>query len=117
MLAILAWNMTSIKYNGNPTDDKFEASVLSSKFEKLGQERRIKILEGFKLLSEAQKNEFMNLKNIRIKYFHLWSGDFSEMKSDSCRCFKIITDLIKDILQIGINNPEIPTLCVGTHRV
>lgn len=103
MLAILLWEMSNVSFNGKIIDHKFEKEVLGRKFEKLGQENRIRVLRGFELLSEEHYNIFNSIRTIRTDYFHLWSGDFSKMQSDATLCYKNAMRLVKEILQIGIS--------------
>lgn len=106
MLALLVWEMSPVTYNGQGIEDTFERDVLGSKFERLGQERRLGVLKGLGLLTEEHFEMFSFLKNTRRKYFHLWSGDFSNLQTDARECYFKAMELIKKILQISISGKQ-----------
>lgn len=106
MLASLVWEMNSVSFNGEQIDKTFEKNVLGNPFEKMGQERRIKVLKGLGLINDIQAQFFDNLRTIRRKYFHLWSEDFSKMQEDARCCYFEAMKLIKSILQIGLSKDK-----------
>jgi hypothetical protein len=107
MLAQITWEMTPITHNKKRVTEVFEKGVLGSKFEKLGQERRISILHAFGAINDSQRKLFADLKNKRRGYFHLWSTGTENLKEDSLSSFKWALTLTCEILQIGIS-PNVP---------
>ena len=75
MLAILVWQMTEVRLNQSALDDTVEKELLGRTFENPGQEQRIKVLRGFGLLQDAETRRLDELRLVRKKYFHLWSGE------------------------------------------
>ncbi len=106
MLSQLAWKMTPVTHNQKRMTDEFEKNVFGRSFEKLGQDRRLKILRAFGAISEHQYNDFTKIKNERRIYFHLWSKCTENIKMDSLSSYKGALRLIRDILQVGISQQE-----------
>ena len=107
MLTQLTWKMTPVTHNQNRVTNEFEKRVFGSKFEKLGQQRRLSVLHAFGAITDLQHQLFTYLKNKRRTYFHLWSPGTENIKDDSLDCYKMALTLTREILQISIS-PEEP---------
>lgn len=106
MLAQLVWEMESIFNDEEEMVDELEKSYFGSRFEKLGQERRVRILRASRRISHSQADAFTELRTTRRKYFHLWSESVAEAEQDAEKCFVNANTLIQEILQISISNEE-----------
>lgn len=104
MLATLVWLMNTPSLNGQPITAETEKALWGKNFEKLGQNERTGVLRAFNLITDPQKTLFDFLRTTRRKYFHLWSGDLQQAKSDALTTFFKIMELIDEILQIKIGN-------------
>lgn len=106
MLALLLWQMTPLTHNDKSITPDFEKSILGDEFEKLRQDRRIKILKAFGAMQNDTAQLFDDLRTTRRKYFHLWSSDVSKAKKDAYNCFHKVAKLIKKILKMEINKEK-----------
>ena len=106
MLAQLVWEMESIFNDEAERIDELEKAYFGSRFEKLGQERRVQILQASRRISQAQVDAFTELRTTRRKYFHLWSESVAEAEQDAEKCFVNVNTLVQEILQIGISEEE-----------
>lgn len=113
MLALLLWKMTPLTHNGQPLTPVFEKGIWGSEFEKLGQDKRIKILEAFGAIDADTVCLFNELRTRRIKYFHFWSTDVSNSKNDAFDCFLMVSHLIAKILKIKLNANKPGTLVLN----
>lgn len=102
MLAILLWKINDVKLKGKPITEKQEKGLFNSTFEKLGQKRRLDILNTFGHIKETQYNSFISIKNIRRPYLHLWSVNLHNEKKDALITLKKTLQLFKEITGIGL---------------
>ncbi len=106
MLAQLVWEMEPLAKDPNAQSEELEIAFFGSRFEKLGQERRIRILSATNRISQIQNKEFTLLRTTRRKYFHLWSESTEGIEKDARECFVQVNSLVKSILQISISPNE-----------
>lgn len=113
MLAQLVWDMESIFKAEKDREDELEKAFFGSSFEKLGQERRVRILYSSHRVTEEQRNSFDELRTTRRKYFHLWNEPVEHVEKDAKKCFENANSLIHGILQINISEIEPGKLVVN----
>jgi hypothetical protein len=94
MVAIFIFEINSFKLNKRIISDEDQKALFGSKFEKLGQERRVKILHTFGVITDEMEDSFSVLRNIRRRYLHLWSQDHEKLPSDAIRCFEAAVLLV-----------------------
>jgi hypothetical protein len=87
MVAILLWETTEVHLNAKPMTTRDEEAVFGSSFEKLGQDRRIRILRAYAVATEDILKQFGMIKDIRRKYLHLWSQDHESLPEDAVKSF------------------------------
>lgn len=102
MVAMLTWEMSEPQLNGKPVDEEQEVALFGSRFEKLGQERRVSILKAYSMIAGPAVAAFDTIRAIRRRYLHLWSQDHDRLPTDAIACFKAATDLV-----IGVTGREI----------
>ncbi|MEE9537508.1 MAG: hypothetical protein V3V51_08685, partial [Desulfobacterales bacterium] len=68
--------------------------IFSKTFEKLGQYRRIKVLEGFECIGEELKQQFETIRLKRNKYLHFWSGEQENVEEDARTAFGAAVHLV-----------------------
>lgn len=102
MLAILLWKINNVRLKNKPITERDEEGLFKYSFEKLGQERRLSILKTFGQISEEQYSDFMDIKNSRKPYLHLWSANLSKEKNDALKVFKKAFKLFGAITGIGL---------------
>jgi len=98
MVAILYFDISDTKINGEKIDEQKQKLLFGCKFEKLGQERRIKTLRFFNIISQETEDKFHKIRNIRRKYLHLWSQDHQRVSTDSIEIFKATTSIVAEII-------------------
>jgi hypothetical protein len=94
MVSILLFDINSLKINHTDLTKKDQEAVFGSKFEKLGQERRVNILYTFGIINSEMKQNFDIIRNIRRGYLHLWSQDHEKLPLDSVKCFEAAVLLV-----------------------
>jgi hypothetical protein len=52
--------------------DQSERAVFGSEFERLGQERRVRVLSSFSLIDSLAEGRFNTIRETRRGYLHLW---------------------------------------------
>ena len=78
MLAILQWELSESSLNNQPMTQRDEAALFGDPFERLTQDRRIKVLVAYGLISEPVRADLDLIRTTRRKYLHLWSEDHQE---------------------------------------
>jgi len=94
MVAILLWHLTEARLNAQPMTPENEAALFGSPFEKLGQDRRVKVLAAYGVVSPEVEKMFDTITNIRRKYLHLWSQDHDRLSDDAVTCFHAAIGLV-----------------------
>jgi hypothetical protein len=100
MLALLLWQITPTVLNGKQIDEEKEKALWGRTFEKMGQEKRINLLDAFGVLAVSDKKLFDFLRETRRKYFHFWSATTEKIESDALQSFLKISSLVQSILKI-----------------
>jgi len=106
MLAQLIWESYPLKINEKEFSKNDEKKILGSKFEKMNQSRRLKVLFGFKFISNSQKQKFDEIRNARNRYFHRWSEPMDSIKEDAKKSFHNVSMLIKEVFDIELDTDE-----------
>jgi hypothetical protein len=87
MLAILLFDISEIYVNGAPMTEATQAALFGSRFERLGQERRVKILHGYGLIDDGVKASFDLVRTKRARYLHHWSQEHHTLAKDARECY------------------------------
>lgn len=87
MVAVLLWELAEASLNGRPMTAEDEAALFGSTFEKLGQDRRVKVLASYGLVAPSVVSMFDAVRLARRKYLHLWSQDHDRLSEDAVACF------------------------------
>jgi len=102
MLAILLWKINDVRFKGNSILEQDEVGLFGTSFEKLGQDRRLKILKTFSYINENQLINFEAIRLNRKPYLHLWTADLANEQADALNVFKKSFLLFKQITGIGL---------------
>ena len=94
MVALLLWQLTEASLNGRLMTTEDEAALFGSSFEKLGQERRVRVLTSYGIISPEVVAMFDTIRQIRRKYLHLWSQDHDRLPNDAVACFHAAIGLV-----------------------
>lgn len=107
MLAILLFEVSGISLNEKTMEVSDEERLFGRKFEKLGQERRTKILRAFNLINADLESRFDLVRNLRNKYLHLYSQDHAELPVDAVKIYDTAVFLTVEILGQDIKDGKI----------
>lgn len=88
MLAIMVFEVADPEINGSTMCDDEQKKLFGSTFERLGQHRRVEILQAYGLIDGELKASFDRIRETRRKYLHVWSSDHSKLPDDAVECFR-----------------------------
>ena len=94
MVAVLLWELAESKLNSQAMTEREETALFGRKFEKLGQERRVRILEAYRIIASKVADDFDTIRRIRRQYLHLWSQDHQRLAEDAVKCFHAAIGLV-----------------------
>ncbi len=94
MVAMLLWEIMDSQINGRPMTKNDENLLFGSKFEKLGQERRVKVLSAYGIIGDKTRSDFDKIRQIRNQYLHLWSHDHDRLPTDGVQSFHAAVSLV-----------------------
>ena len=94
MLAILLWDLAGAELGGKPMTVKDEDALFGSAFERLGQDRRVRVLDAYGQISVPVKADFDLLRSVRRKYLHLWSQDHDRLPADAIEVYRACLRLV-----------------------
>jgi hypothetical protein len=94
MVALLLWQLADRNVNGRQMTLEDEAALFGSSFEKLGQERRVRVLAAYEIVAPNVMEMFDKIRLIRRKYLHLWSQDHERLPEDAVACFHAAIGLV-----------------------
>jgi hypothetical protein len=107
MCALFEFELAEVRVGKEVLDTEAQARIFGSTFEKLGQDRRVKVLLAFGLVGEEAEKAFEQIRLIRKKYLHLWSQDTSSMRGDAVECFRSATKLVDKVLGFDVKDGNI----------
>ena len=70
-------------------------------YERLGQERRVKVLSAYGIITQFFVEDFETIRLTRNKYLHRWSQDHKTLSIDAEKCFRAATRLV--VLAMGLD--------------
>lgn len=105
MVAILLWEISPYPRGSPPLADKEQKQLFGRTFETLGQERRIDVLRGFRLIDDDTKAALSQLKAIRNRYLHFFSQPHDSLPGDARSAMdaarRVVTFTLKPTFQDG----------------
>ena len=104
MVAILLFEMTELSIDGRPLDEGNQDGLFGASFEKLGQERRAKVLVTYGIIDRATLKELTDIRVIRRRYLHLLSKDHNKLAADAARTFNLAVSVVVKAMGLGIAN-------------
>jgi|APFre7841882630_1041343.scaffolds.fasta_scaffold05247_5 predicted membrane protein len=124
MVTMLLFEITQFRLNNRPMSEKDQVSVFGRKFEKLGQDRRVKILAAYVVIDKNLECAFERIRTSRNRYLHLWSQDHEQLPLDTIKSFEAAVVLVVSAIGQNIKDGKIvmnPTLVIylkqkGTYR-
>jgi len=98
MVAILVWELGEATIGGHPMNAAEQKALFGTTFERLGQERRIKVLAAYRMIDQEAMSRFDTVREIRRKYLHVWSQDHDTLPTDAKTCFHAAVALVTAII-------------------
>lgn len=93
MVAVLLWKLAETKLNDQMMGEGEEKALFGRSVEKLGQERRVKILAAYGIVEPDCVADFDTIRKVRNQYLHSWSHDHGHDQVDAEKCFRAATRL------------------------
>lgn len=103
MAIIFQYETLKIKINGRDSEDVVK-KMHGRKFEKLGQEQRVKILSALGFLDDELIEKFNIIRECRREYLHFLSKDLENVAPDAKKAFDAILDIVVKILGVRIGD-------------
>ena len=107
MAAILIYDLSKFTVDGEPLNEARQVAVFGSKFEKLGQERRVTVLWGNRLIDDSLRSAFDKIRTIRRSYLHLWSASHASLEADAVECFKSAVVIVVSTLGLSVEDGKL----------
>lgn len=98
MVAILTWKLAEPTFAGRKLAEGTEAAVLGSEFERLGQERRVRVLQGLGLIPDDVAALFTTIRLARSRYLHRWSEHHGELANQARDCYHAAVALVVGLI-------------------
>jgi len=119
MVAVLLYELSEIKINNRKMTLSDEKALWGSSFEKLGQDKRVKILHVYNIIDDETKAHFDLIRTTRKKYLHLWSQDHDSLPKDAVQLFNSAAAVVVKAIGQDIREGKIylnPTLIKYLER-
>jgi hypothetical protein len=100
MTIIFLFDIASININGSKLDDSAQKKLFGNTFEKLGQERRIEILEAYEILNKDLAREANQIRGIRRSYLHILSKEHINLEKDAENIYKSTSLLLGEMITL-----------------
>jgi hypothetical protein len=107
MVAVLLFDISGVAINNNIMNVKTQENLFGCSFEKLGQDRRIKILSAYDLIDSDLQNFFDELRSIRKRYLHLYSQEHVKIAVDARKAIESSVQIVVRALGIDIHNGKL----------
>jgi len=115
MITIFLFELASFTINGVKLDDVAQKKLFGSTFEKLGQDRRLEVLEVYGILKKESVNEANQIRGIRKMYLHILSKEFTSLEKDAEKVYKSASLLVGEM--VTLKPGEGGTITVPSHLV
>jgi hypothetical protein len=102
MVAILMYEVREFTINGKPLDEKTQKGIFSMSFEKLGQDRKIEVLNALSMINEQEKQAFTTVKTIRKNYLHYLSQPHDKIRENARTAFGATANLVVWLMGLGV---------------
>jgi hypothetical protein len=113
MITIFLFDRAGPTINGAKMDLTIQKKLFGNSFEKLGQERRVEILEAYGILKKELADAADQIRGIRRAYLHILSKEFNGLEKDAETAYKCATKLVTEI--VGLTPAESGTVNVPPH--
>ncbi len=98
MVAMLISDISEFKINQKLMEKADQEALFGSEFEKLGQDRRVKVLKVYNIIDDETKRYFDTIRTARKRYLHLWSQDHESLPRDAVEVFQAAVALVARVI-------------------
>ncbi len=99
MVALLLYEIANIRVNEQSITADIEKRLFGAEFEKLGQERRVSVLNAYGLIGDNEKSAFELIREKRRKYLHFLSHGHETASDDAVRVYVAAVQLVYYAIQ------------------
>ncbi len=107
MVAMLLFDISAFKINNNLMNPSDQKAVFGSCFEKLGQQRRVDILDAYMIIDAETKTKFDLIRERRKRYLHLWSQDHETLANDAVAVYQAAVSIVVGAIGQDIRDGKI----------
>jgi hypothetical protein len=111
MLAILTFEMSDAYMSKSgqtqPLSPEYQKLLFGMEFERLGQERRIRVLLALGLIDQDVMRDFDTVRVARRRYLHLFSQEHTTIAADAVTVFLATVGLVRATLGLGIKDGKV----------
>ena len=94
MLAILMYEAADVQLKSRKLSEREEAALFGSKYEKLGQQRRVEVLRALDIIDDELKAHFDKIRELRRKHLHLYTQDWEDLPTDAIKAIDTMIQLL-----------------------
>ena len=95
------------RLNGRPLDEDMQKVVMGFKFERLAQQKKVKVLKALDSLDENFVKAFDELRKIRNKFVHATSDPQEDLDKDASTAVRHASTLLAKTLHVSIENGRV----------
>ncbi|PQO27597.1 hypothetical protein C5Y96_18900 [Blastopirellula marina] len=117
MVALWRFEMLKTEIGGKPLNKDRQKLLFGRSFDKMGQDQRVKVLEGLDDVDADLASKFTELRGLRRQYLHFLIEDESALETDSLKALKLASELIVVTLGITITDGRIQLPLKIAHYV
>jgi hypothetical protein len=110
MATIFLFELAKPQVNGQEMDAKTQENLLGGSFEKLRQERRVKVLKAYGILNLELAEIANQIRGIRKRYLHILSQDFDNIERDAEMSYEYAARFINEIVGLKTINDGVITI-------
>ena len=97
MLTIFRFEIARFQVNGHDMTVEDQEGIFGKRFERLGQDRRISILETYGVINNEVATSLRKIYKIRNRYMHYWTKEHDALENDT---FQALLAVIDSLLRI-----------------
>ena len=104
MAVIFIYDLGASQSNLNHLDDKDQQLFVDRKYEKLGQEQRIKKLRKLGIISDSISKDAHTVRKIRREYLHFLNKDFAKLEEDAYLGYVAAFRVVKSLVELPLGD-------------
>jgi hypothetical protein len=107
MVAILLFEMHRIEINGKPITEKGQEDLFGTRFENLGQDRRVRVLKAYGLIDHEMASQFDTIRIKRRRYLHFLSQSHQQLAADAVEVFLATASIVAGVIGQDIEDGKL----------